>query len=306
MSELHIPKRNTMTSIEEELTAGRRLQSLIQNEAKRIATEVGSDDRLNEEVARSAKAHNFNRLMIQRLVEEVNTLSFNVRYDEKKTDRDRRVTFELAELDKVLNYMGEDAPGEVINPNFPNGFIEPQEEEVVGLFGKVASVDTNLFSAGRRTHDHSVHEKEDAKRMIRLAYDKYTKGIDKVANVIVQSGLFHKNANELFNTLISDVGLNKKATNDIIKSSYDKLAFHKQAKHVPLSFSMELEVNEMEKKADSLFGGHSLLEKTASTAYEKPVVRYTEDVKDYDDLVKLAHYVSDIEDEITKYLEVLK
>lgn len=306
MSELFIPKRNTMTSIEEELTEGRRLQSLIQNEAKRIANEVGTDDRLNEEVARSAKAHNFNRLMIQRLVEEVNTLSFNVRYDERKNERDRRVTFELAEVDKVLDYMGEDAPGEVVNPNFPNGFIEPPEEEVVGLFGKTASVDNNLFSNSRRTRDHSVHEKEDAKRMIRLAYNQYEKGIEKIANVIVQSGFRYNNANEVFNTLISDVGLNKKATNDIIESSYDKLAFHKKAKHVPLSFSMELTVSEMEKKADSLFGDHSLLEKTASHSYRKPNVRYTDDIVDYDDLVKLANHVSDIEDEITKHLEVLK
>ena len=292
---LEIPLRDKNTDISAEISKGRHFENFLRSESAKIAERVGEGDNLNEEIASLARRERLNRLQIQRFVEEVNTLSFNVRYKLMSNSRDRRVTFELAELEKILNIMGSDAPGEVINPNFPNGFTEKTASEVDYGLDKIASFDYEGMM-NRKSEDVGRVEllelEKEAKQLDRM----YKNGISKIANTIIDSELKYGEGNNVLLSILSDmfsenlegdIHLNKKASSDIINSINSKISFRKEASDRFKDMNISLESGSVTSN-DSLFGEYSLLEKSAHTnVYEAPKVSY-DDMESYEVLVKFA------------------
>lgn len=298
----HIPLRDVNVDISSEVARGKKFEEFLRKKSQEIADSIGDGEGLNEAIAQLAKERGLNRLHIQRFVEEVNTLSFNVRYKNVSNERDRRVVFELADLDKIIEYMGDDAPGEVVNPNFPNGFIDPELGYQGSEFSKVASFEPTR-SKGTDLIQDEIYRRES---LMKRANHEYKNKLSKIGSTLINTELRHRNANEVFNTLVSDAGLNKKATKDIMESVDGGISLLKKANRLPEDFELNLFFNPMEKKAHNIFGKHSLLPNNDTTVYDIPKVAHTDDISDYHDLKKVAHSLLEKYEVITKNMEVIR
>ena len=299
-----IPQRTKESDISSEVARGKHFEQFVKENALDIAERVGTEDSLNEEIARLAKKESLNRIQIQRLVEETNTQSFITRYKAVSDNRDRRVVYELADTKKILEYMGDDAPPAVTNPNFPNGFIESRPDEPISL-NKVASEQIDFSKPLPTAEDLRYKEyllQKEAKENSRL----YKTCVNRIGNTLIHNERINKNANVILNTIIADAGLNKKATSDIIESANRGVNFLKEASRLPASFTLELSVDPIEKEASSLFGEYSLLEKTASDSYQTPKVTAGDYASTYEDILKIAKDLQSSLKKINQYTEGIK
>lgn len=286
-----IPKRHKDTDIASEVAQGRLFRQRLLKAAEEAASRFMDGEDLNDAVAAIAKREGFTRVQIQRLVEEANTLAYNKRYDQVRREKDRRITYEIAELSKVIDRMGLEAPVEEMNPNWVTG------EEGGGEMNKAASAEPLQF--------HNPNANLDAKRekMLekRASFDKVEKdkqlerlhrslhsNIFKVANALVMTERLYKTAGTVFNTLLDDVTLPDAAVEGIQKQASEIANVLAQNKKVRQGFTVNLEVNPREKVANLVLGEHSLIGNSSSGRTQDPKVTPTADVATYQQLVDLA------------------
>jgi hypothetical protein len=289
-----IPIRSKKTDISSETAAGIQFREKIKKLSEEAANRSmdGSYD-LNEVIADIALRENFNRMQIQRLVEESNTVAYNKRYDKLRNVNDRRITFPIASLDGVISEMGEDAPEEMINPNIATG------GEGSGEINKAASrIESSYIHTPHTRLDErhqkymekvaAIKNKQEQKELDRLKKDRDS-SMFKIANCLVMTERTHKNANEVYNTLISDVALDDSLLDGIKKkASYISEQLVKTRRSAP-GFMVTLEENFQEKVADYLLGEYSLLKKAENNLkVEEVKIQPTVDVSDFNQLIDLA------------------
>lgn len=287
-----IPTRHKKTNISQEVTKGKKLQEKIKQLAEEAAKEsIESFRPLSDVIAEISKREGFNRLQIQRLVEEGNTITYNKRYDKLRSSNDRRIEFPLASLDNVIQTMGSDAPPEIVNPNFANG------GQGGGEMNKAATIEPSYI--------HTPHGRIDEKRTAMLektaAHEqklsdkelaKQTKDMEstmfKIASSLVMTEKRYKNANEVFNTLLHDVSLSDHQIDGIQKRAHDIAKRMVQTKRAPSSFVITLKENPTEKIASHLLGEYSLLKEAESPKVKEVKVQPTVDIGDFQQMVALA------------------
>lgn len=291
-----IPIRDKRTDISAEIAAGRKLQEKIKalaNEAADKSIETGDD--LDTVIAGIAKREKFNQIQIQRLVEEGNTVAYNKRYDKLRNLNDRRIDFPVASLENVVKEMGADAPPEEINPNIASG------KSGGGSMDKAAS--TKIESSyvhnpnGRLDERKEKYDKKlEALKARRTGQEKtaaerkYNSTLFKVANSLVITEKMYKSANEVFNTMLSDISLPKEAVDGIIKKASEiGEQMVKTRKALP-GFVVTLSENPTEKVASHLLGEYSLLKEaeTSSPKVRSIKIQPTMDVSNYNQLINLA------------------
>ena len=235
-------------------------------------------------------------MKIQRVVEEANTVAFQMRYEQKKYSHDRRVSFPLASLEGVLAEMGDDAPELEVNPNISTG----QKGE--GSMNKAASLEIELSpSSLYRTGNHAKkryeeyqerlakqQEKEELKKIARAEKERDSL-LFKIANSLVMTDRRYQSGNEVFNTLIRDASLSEESALNIQKTASDVASALSKRHHHSSDFMVRLEQNPIEKVATRVLGEHSLLKEAEDELKVKPVkVQPTMNVNDFSQLVNLA------------------
>lgn len=284
-----IPKRNKQTDIASEIAQGKHFQKRLRQAAEEAAGRFIRGETLNVAIADIARRENFNQLQIQRLVEEGNTVAFNKRYDERRKENDRRITFELAELAGVLTEMGGEAPPAVDNPNWVKG------KAGEGEMTKSASFKFHTPNAGTDNSRRNLRErqaKEHALRLEKQARDlsrEIESGIFKIAQSLVLTEKVHQNGNTVYNTMLSNVGFDDFLSEGIAKKAEEITNHMKNTGRVRSGFMLSLEVNPQEKVASTLLGSRSML-KTANTTnlVEEPKIAPMQDIGDYKKLISLA------------------
>lgn len=284
-----IPKRTKDTDISSEIAQGKHFQKRLRASAEEATGRFLQGETLNFAVSDISKRENFNQLQIQRLVEETNVLAFNKRYDERKKESDRRITFELAELNGVLEEMGSEAPKAIENPNWIKG--KSGEGEIT----KSASVmrhtlNSQTDDSRKRLADKQAKAKTELleKEAKALSRD-IESGIFKIANSLVHTEKTYKNANTVFNTMLSGVSFDDSIAEGIMKKASEITEYMKNSGRLREGFMLSLEVKPEEKVASTLFGSHSLL-KTANTnqLVEEPKVAPIQNIGDFQQLISLA------------------
>lgn len=289
-----IPVRNKKTDISSEVAKGRKLQEKIKACAEEAAKKsINNSLDLDVVIAEISKREKFNRLQIQRLVEEGNTVTYNKRYDKLRSSNDRRITFPLASLDGVVEKMGSDAPPEIHNPNFSTG------GQGGGEMNKAASEvePTYIHNPNARLQERydkfmskvasTKQRQEERETKQQLKEEKST--IFKIANSLVWCERQYKNSNEVFNTLLSDVSLSPTHVDEIIKTASVIGEQMVKTKRSHAGFLVSLKENPEEKIASHLLGEFSLLKEAEQQEKTKEVkVQPTVDVADFDQLVTLA------------------
>jgi len=288
-----IPIRNRNTPISSEVQGGYEVERLVKKLAKEAAKlSIDSSISLNEAIAQKAKG--LNSLKIQRIVEEGNTVMFQMLYDKKKYSHDRRIKFPLASLDGVLTAMGDEAPELEVNPNIATG------KKGEGEMKKVASLETSpnlLYRTTNKAKDRyeeyqeKIAKQEEKERLKKVA--KAEKECDsllfKIANSLVMTERRYKTANEVFNTLITDAELPDESVESLQKTASDVSETLSKRNYHASNFMVRLEHNPMNKVATRILGEHSLLKEAEDQLKTKPVqVQPTMDVADYNQLVNLA------------------
>lgn len=285
-----IPKRDKTTDISTEIAQGKFFQKRIKQAAEEVAGRFMSGENLNDAMADIAKRENFNQVQIQRLVEEGNTVAFNKKYNDVKKDSDRRITFELGELSFILDRMGSEAPPAIDNPNLAKG------KAGEGEMKKVASTQQSIITPN--SHVQASREKllakQAAEKTAALTKEAATlnrsieSGIFKVAQSIVRSEQMHKNANELFNTVLSETGFDDFLVDGIMKKAQEITNRMKETGRAHSGFVLSLEVKPEEKVASTLFGSRSLVKSASVELVKEPKVAPIQDVGDYQQLISLA------------------
>lgn len=290
-----IPPRTKDTDIATEIAQGKRVKDKIMSLTETVTERFMTGEDLNEAIASVAKSDpSINRLMLQRLVEESNTIAYNKRYDQVKPQKDRRIHFELAELGKVLEHMGDQAPAEMINPNLAKG---PKGD---GEMQKSAKYE---LAPVHRPHK-AVRERFETQLEKTASYDKIKqnqqlearkKYIDsslfKIANCLVQSEKLYKNANYVFNTMVDHLEWPEQLCDQLAKKASDVAEFAVKTRRARPNFALHLQVDSHVKEAKFFLGEHSLL-KTASEEHVKQIkVAPTSDVSTYQQLIELAKKV---------------
>ena len=292
---MSIPIRNKRTDISSEVARGRELEKKIKTLAHDISTESIEDGvDLDILIARVAEREGFNRLKIQRLVEESNTVAYNMRYDKLRSSHDRRITFPLASLKGVVDAMGDKAPPVEDNPNLAKG------EKGTGNMAKAASLSIEPspihtpFSRAKENYEAyqekvaSQQDKQKQKELAQLERERKST-LFKIANCLVMSERRYKNANELYNTLLDDVPLSQEDMNDLKKTASDLASTLSKRPHHLRQFMVTLEENPTEKVANRILGTHSLLKEAEDQLKTKKInVQPTVDVTDFSDLINLA------------------
>jgi hypothetical protein len=289
-----IPVRNKNTDISSDVAAGKKLQDKIKKLAETAANQSINDGKdLDVVLAEISKREKFNRLQIQRLVEESNTVAYNKRYDKLRNQKDRRIDFPLASLSGVINEMGNDAPAEIKNPNLKDG------GQGTGELSKAASVEefTYIHTPNARLKEReerylskvaSVQQRQDEREKSRQEKD-HQSSLFKIANSIVMSERQYKNGNEVFNTLLSDVSLAQDDIDGIKKKASEIGDALVKTKRTHSGFVVTLKENPIEKVASHVLGEYSLLKVAESNDKVKVVkVQPTADVSDFNQLVTLA------------------
>lgn len=291
-----IPIRDKKTDISPEIAAGRKLHEKIKflaNEVANKSIETGED--LDSVIAEVAKREGFNQIQIQRLVEEGNTVTYNKRYDKLRSNNDRRIDFPIASLEGVLKDMGSDAPPEEVNPNMAKG------SSGSGNMDKAAS--TTIESAHIHNPNSRLDERKEkydkklnALKERRTEQDKkasereYSSTIFKIANSLVMTERMYKTANEVFNTMLSDVSIPEEIVDGIVKKAAEISEVMVKSRKAQPGFVVTLSENPAEKVANHLLGEYSLLKEaeTNSPKVKNVKVQPTMDVASYSQLVNLA------------------
>lgn len=289
-----IPVRNKNTDISSELSAGKKLQDKIKKLADQAATQSINDGKdLDVVLAEISKREKFNRIQIQRLVEESNTVAYNKRYDKLRNSNDRRISFPIASLSGVVSEMGNDAPEAMKNPNLPNG------GEGTGEIAKAASTEefTYIHTPNTRLKEReerylskvaSVQQHQEEREKARKERE-HQSTIFKVANSIVMSERQYKNGNEIFNTLLSDVSLSQDDVDGIKKKASEIGETLVKMKRTHPGFVVTLKENPIEKVANHVLGEYSLLKEAENSDKVKEVkVQPTEYATDFNQLITLA------------------
>jgi hypothetical protein len=287
-----IPKRTKDTDIATEVAQGKALRQRIIKLADEAGERFMAGSNLNDVIAEIANRENFNRIQIQRLVEETNTVSFHKRYEKVRKDNDRRISFELADLNKIVDIMGATAPPEITNPNWVTG------EAGEGKMDKAAHVMTApLYNANTKTDDmrsRMMEKQASAVEKERMAnWEKSQRAIGscifKIANSLVMTEKLYKKANAVFNSLIEDGQLDEGTIQDIQKKASEIKEGLINTRRAQPSFEVNLKVDHTEKTASLLLGEHSFLKTAEHTMVATPKVMPTSDVSTYQQLVDLAN-----------------
>lgn len=290
-----IPIRDKKTDIAAEVAQGKSLQKKILALSNEAATQsISSGDDLNMVIASIAKREGFNRLQIQRLVEESNTVAYNKRYDKLRSSHDRRITFPIASLEGVVKKMGFSAPPEIKNPNLATGGAGE------GEMAKAASVQIETspihtpHSKVRERHEKqlektaALQKQKDERNLTRLEKERNST-LFKIANSLVMSERQHKNGNELFNTMLSDVSLSDQNKNEIVKKASTIAEHMVKTKRSHPGFMVTLSQNSTDKVANHVLGEYSLVKQAEDSLKVKEVkVQPTVDIADYSQLIDLA------------------
>ena len=290
-----IPIRDRKTDIASEVAQGKALQKKLVRLAEEAANEsISSHTELNDVIAAITKRENLNRLQIQRLVEESNTIAYNKRYDKLRGSHDRRISFPIASLEGVIEVLGFAAPPEITNPNLSTG--GPGEGEI----SKAASVQIEsspIHNPHSKVRDHyerqlektaSLPKKETAQAEQRQQKEKKS-AIFKIANSIVMSERQYKNGNEIYNTLLSDVSLTEEDKESISKTASTIAEHLVKTRRSRPGFMVTLKQNSMEKVADHILGEYSLLKEAEDSPKVKEItIHPTQGIADFSQLVDLA------------------
>lgn len=290
---MSIPMRDKKTNIRSDISRGKLLQKKIKTLANEVAEKsIDSEKTLNQIIAEVSQKESFNRLQIQRLVEESNTVAYNKRYDKLKNVNDRRIEFPIASLDGVVEEMGADAPEEMVNPNFSTGASGS------GSMDKAAAIEsTPIHTPNSKVSDrhkqyqdrlNRQHEKQ-MKKEAAAREKEYESGLFKIANSLVMSERQYKNANKIFNTMLDDIPLPEEAVRGIMKKASDISAALIERGRCHKGFVVPLEQNHVEKAANHLLGEFSLLKEAENTPKVEAVkVQPTADIGDFEQLINLA------------------
>ncbi|MED4068729.1 hypothetical protein [Priestia megaterium] len=290
-----IPERDKKTDIASEIAQGKQLQKRILSLAEEAANEsLSSNKTLNQIIADLAKRERFNRLQIQRLVEESNTVAYNKRYDQLRASNDRRITFPIASLSGVIEEMGFSAPPEISNPNLPTGGPGQGEmQKAASVQVETSPIHTPHSNVKERHEKYmnkvaAVQKKQDERAKARQEKEKQST-LFKIANSIVMSERQYQNGNEVFNTLLSDVPFTDDDKDAIIKKASTIAEHMVKTKRSRPNFVVTLSQNPTEKVANHLLGEYSLLKQADDTTKVKEVkVQPTVDVSDFSALINLA------------------
>lgn len=284
-----IPKRDKQTDIASEIAQGKHFQKRLRQCAEEAASRFIRGETLNFAVADITKRENFNQLQIQRLVEETNTIAFNKKYDERRKESDRRISFGLAELSGVLEELGSEAPPAMENPNWVKGKLGE------GNMAKSASVqihspNSSTDASRERLKARQENEKRQAlEKEARELNREIESGIFKVAQAIVHSERSFKNGNQVFNTMLSNVAFDDFMADGIMKKAEEITDHMVATKRFHSGFELNLEVRPQEKVASTIFGTHSLLKSANELDLVKePKIAPIQDIGDYQQLINLA------------------
>lgn len=291
-----IPIRDKRTDITGELAAGKKLHEKIKALANEVADRsIQSGEDLDTVIAEISKREGFNQIKIQRLVEEGNTVAYNKRYDKLRNSNDRRIDFPVASLAGVVKEMGADAPPDEVNPNISKG------KSGDGSMDKAASIHIEpsyIHSPNAKLDERKqkYEQKLQALKERRTGQEKkaderaYNSAIFKVANSLVMTEKMYKTANEVFNTLLSDIELPKEAVEGIVKKAAEIGEQMVKTRKVVPGFMITLSENPTEKVASHLLGEYSLLKEaeTHSPKVRSIKVQPTMDVANYNQLINLA------------------
>ncbi|PGQ88201.1 hypothetical protein [Priestia megaterium] len=290
-----IPIRDKKTDIASEIAQGKQLQKKIVSLAGEAAEQsLSSNQTLNQIIADISKRERFNRLQIQRLVEESNTIAYNKRYDKLRASNDRRITFPIASLTEVIEEMGFSAPPEMNNPNLPvGGPGEGEMQKAASVQVETSPIHTPHSNVKERHEKYmnkvaAVQKKQD-ERAKSLQEKEKQSTLFKIANTIVMSEKQYKNGNEVFNTLLSDVAFSDEDKDALVKKASTIAEHMVKTKRSRPNFVVTLSEDPTEKVASHLLGEYSLLKEADDTTKVKPVkVQPTVDVSDFSALVNLA------------------
>lgn len=291
-----IPIRDKRTDISSEIAEGKKFHEKIKafaNEAANRSIETSDD--LNTVIADISRREKFNQIQIQRLVEEGNTVAYNKRYDKLRNTNDRRIDFPVASLEGVVKEMGSDAPPEEINPNVAKG------QSNGGSMSKAASTQiepSHIHNPNSRLEERKekYDKKLQALKERRTEHEKmatereYNSTIFKVANSLVMTERMYKSANEVFNTMLSDVSISQEAVDGIIKKASEISKAMVDSRKAQPGFMVTLSENPTEKVANHLLGEYSLIKEaeTNSPKVKNVKVQPTMDVTSYNQLIHLA------------------
>lgn len=290
-----IPIRNKRTDISKEVAKGKKLQEKIKVLADEVAKKsIDGHVDLDKVIAEVSKREKFNRLQIQRLVEEGNTVTYNKRYDKLRGSKDRRISFPLASLDGVISEMGADAPEEIKNPNRASG------GKGNGEMAKAASVSIEpsyIHSPNAKLDERkerylekvaAVQKKQEEKAQLAEERERNST-IFKIANSLVMTERIYKTANEVFNTMLSDISLSDETIDGITKKAEEISQQLVSTRRSSPGFMVTLSVSPTEKVASHLLGDYSLLKVAEQTDTVKEIkVQPTGDVTDFNQLINLA------------------
>jgi hypothetical protein len=289
-----IPIRDKRTDISSEVAQGRKLHEKIKKLADEVAKKsIDQGIDLDKVIAEVSKREKFNRLQIQRLVEEGNTVTYNKRYDKLRNSNDRRLDYPIASLEGVIEEMGADAPEEIKNPNFATGGQGSGEMKKVASSIESSPIHTPNSRLAER--EEKYKKKLEVLKARRTGQEKaasereHKSTIFKIANSIVMSERQYKNGNEIFNTMLSDVSLHQEDVDGIKKVAMDisKELVRRGQSHA--SFMVTLEENPTEKVANHLLGEYSLLKVAEESNKVKEIkMQPTTAITDFQQLVSLA------------------
>lgn len=284
-----IPKRDKDTDISTDIAQGKFFQKRLRQAAEEAASRFINGENLNDAMADISKRENFNQVQIQRLVEEGNTVAFNKKYSETKKESDRRISFELGELKLILNRMGSEAPPEMNNPNWVKG--KPGDGELKKEASSQPLFNPNSSTAAAREKlmaKRAAARNAELEKTARDANRYVESGIFKVAQSIVVSERAHQNGNEIFNTMLSEVGFDDYMVEGISKKAEEITDHMKNSGRLHKGFVVSLEVKPEEKIASTLLGQHSLSKQADTQLVKEPQVKPIQDVADYQQLISLA------------------
>lgn len=295
-----IPKRDKNTDIASEIAQGKLFRSRLTKLVDEVTDQFVKDNsNLNDLIAAVAEREGFSRIQIQRLVEETNTIAYNKRYNQIKKAQDRRFTFELAELDKVLEIMGPNAPEAVDNPNWVKGKAgDGNIEKKASLDIETAPIHNPNAKISEKKErlmqkQAAAEEKRIQKELKRLHSD-IEKDIFKVANSLVMTEKLYKQANQVFNTAISDVDVSDDVVGEIQKKAGEISQYLGKTGRALPDFVVSLEVNPTEKVASVFLGEYSLVKEAEQTIkVEVPKVAPTSDISDYEQLVRAIRNIQE-------------
>jgi hypothetical protein len=295
-----IPKRTKDTDITNEITKGQEFRRRLLKLVEEVTNRFMDGESLSDAIADVAKREKYTQIQIQRLVEESNTIAYNKKYATVKGGKDRRLTYEIASLEDVLNTMGSDAPPKVDNPNFVTGKVGEGEIKKEASTRMIHNPYSNLEAGRQRmmekraAQESFAKEKEQKRLAITMKSD-----IFKLANCLVRTEQMNKNANTIYNTILSDIDLHDDVKELIEKRSYDISTQLTETGRARSGFVVSLKEDCMQKIASNVLGEQSLLNQK-SNKKETPKVSPVGGISDYEQLLSLAKKIQQQQEQSMK------